>query len=218
MEESADPEFASFVRRDILANFHQVIGRLRAHRRPGEHLKVYIIADFPVDIPVKQVKASDITPEAATKDERFVMCCHAAALDVLARGQKLTQQAVSDATKLLDPRGKGYSRQHISRIWPLLISLVEDSFSKMSKTSQPPPLPDETEWMSNEYLPLLASSPPGELLDGVLLVFQAYGRGVFKAIWDAAAATAKIKILSVLMLTLPQDELFALAGALGVDF
>lgn len=85
----------------------------------------------------------------------------------------------------------------------------------MSKTDQPPPDPDETQWMSNEYLPLLAQSPPAELLDGVLLVFEAYG---LKTIWDAAPATAQIQILSSLMLTLPQGELQAFAAALGVDF
>lgn len=214
-EESADPEFASFVRRDILANFHQAIGRLRAFRRPGERLKVYIIADYPLDIPVKLVKASDITPEAATKTERLIMACVSAGRHVLAQGQELTQQAVSQATKLLDPRGKGYSQQHISRYWALLKTLLDDSTREMSKTDQPPPDPDETQWMSNEYLPLLAESSPGELLDGVLLVFEAYGRGVFKAIWDAAPATAQIKILEALMLTLPQDELLALSSCGG---
>lgn len=72
--------------------------------------------------------------------------------------------------------------------------------------------------MSTSYLPMLAESPPAELLEGVFNSFEAYGQRVFKAIWDATPATAQIKILSSLMLTLPQGELLALAAALGVDF
>ena len=216
MEVSTDPEFRDFCRRRILADIHQAIGRLRAHRRPGKKLRVYFIGDYPLDIPVRLLKASDITPDAATKPERVLMAALGAAQKVMASGQKLTQQAVAAATKLLDPKGKGYSQQHISRYWGLLILLLNESNREMSKTDQPPPDPDETEWMSNEYLPLLAESSPGELLDGVLLVFSAYGRRVFKTIWDATPATAQIKILEVLMLTLPQGELQVLAAALGV--
>jgi hypothetical protein len=217
MDDSADPEFRAFVRRRILADIRQAIGRLRAHRRRDKQLKVYILGDYPLDFPVTLIQARDLTPDAATKKEKAEMAILLAAKHVLAQGQKLTQQAVSAATKLLDPQGKGYSQQHVSRCWALLILLLDSPNSKMSKTSQPPPDPEETEWMSNEYLPLLASSPEGELLDGVMLVFEAYGIGVFKAIWDAAPATAQIKILEVLMLTLPQRELQVLAAALGLQ-
>jgi hypothetical protein len=125
-------------------------------------------------------------------------------------GQKVTQTALAKLT--------GYSQQYISRALKLLPTLLDGFNSISGKNSQPDPAPDETEWMSNEYLPLLAESPPAELLEGVLNSFEAYGQRVFKAIWDAAPATAQIKILEVLMLTLPQEQLLALAGALGVDF
>ncbi len=210
MDDSADPEFRAFVRRHIRANIHQEIGRLRAHRRRDKQLKVYILGDYPLDIPVTLVKASDITLDAATKDEIFKMSLVGARKHLVETGQKVTQTALAKLT--------GYSQQYISRALKLLPTLLDGFNSISGKNSQPDPAPDETEWMSNEYLPLLAESPPAELLEGVLNTFEAYGQRVFKAIWSAAPATAQIKILEVLMLTLPQEQLLALAGALGVDF
>lgn len=210
MEVSADPAFREFVRRRILASYHQAIGRLRAHRRSKEKLRVVIIADYPLDIPVTLKRASDITPEAASKSERVVMAMLAAAKERITQGQKVTQQAIA---AMVDR-----SQQLVSRYWGLLQTLLESSNSKSSKTSQPPPDPGEIEWMSREYLPLLAESPPDELKAGVLITFEVYSRAVFKTIWDAAPATAQIKILQVLALTLPAGELRALAHAVGVNF
>lgn len=210
MEVSADLEFREFVRRKILATYRQAVGRLRAHRRAGENLKVVIIADYPLDFPVRLVKASQITPEAATKMERFEMALKAGIQQLRGAGQKITQTALAAIT--------GYQQQYISRFKELLLSLIDSSKSKSSKNNQPPPDPGETEFMAKEYLPLLAGSPPAELLEGVLNTFEAYGRTVFKDIWDVTPATAQIKILSVLALTLPAGELRALCLALGVAF
>lgn len=210
MDDSADPEFRAFVRRHIRANIHQEIGRLRAHRRRDKQLKVYILGDYPLDIPVKLVKASDITPDAATKDEIFQMSVVGARKHLVETGQKVTQTALAKLT--------GYSQQYISRYLKLLPTLLDGFNSISGRNSQLQPEPDETEWMAKEYLPMLAASPAAELLEGVFNTFSAYGQRVFKAIWDAAPATAQIQILSSLMLTLPQEQLLALAAALGVDF
>ena len=67
MDVSVDPQFRDFVRRRILADIRQMIGRLRAHRRPNKKLKVYILGDYPLDFPVTLIQASDLTPDAATK-------------------------------------------------------------------------------------------------------------------------------------------------------
>lgn len=208
MEVSADPEFAEFTRRKILAEIKQGIGRLRANRRPGEHLKVYIIADYPLDFPVKLRKASQITPEAATQMERFEMALKAGIQQLRDAGQKVTQSALAAIT--------GYSQQYISRFKELLLSLVDPN-SKSSKTSDPPPDPDEAEWVGQVYLPMVAEMPPPELLTEVLDTFEAYGKQAFKPIWDAVPATAQIKILSALALTLPASELQVIfaAGAIS---
>ena len=216
MEVSVDKEFREFCRRRILADIHQAIGRLRAHRRPEQQLKVYFIADYPLDIPVTLRKASDITPEAATKVERVELAIRGAVQQLKATGQKITQQAIAAMTKLLDPEGKGYSQQYISRFKVLLQTLLDDFNSKSSKNSGPPPASEEVEWMGLEYLPKLAEEPPAELLEGLLTAFESYGQEVFHQIWDAVPAAVQVKILTVLMFTLDAGELWSLFKAVGV--
>jgi hypothetical protein len=208
MESSVDPEFREFCHHRVLADVSQAIGRLRAGRRPNQKLIVYFIADFPLDCEVTLKKASDITPDAATKTERVELAIRGAVKQLKVAGQKVTQGAIAAIT--------GYSQQHISRFKNLLILLLVDSNSKMSKNSDPPPDPGETQWLSAEYLPLLSESPPDELLEGIRVVFEVYGATVFKRIWGATSALAQIKILKMLLLTLPESEFRALAAAAEV--
>lgn len=203
VEVSADPDFREFCRRRILAAYHQAIGRLRAHRRSGDKLKIYILADYPLDFPVQLVKASQITLEAATKIERVEMAIRGAVQQLKDSGQKITQQAIAAVT--------GYSQQHISRFKSLLIFLLRDSNSKMSKNCEPPPdnplTPDEVLWQGQTYFPLLANESPNDRLDGVLNTFEAYGADAFQSMWDATPADAQVKILQALMFTLSAGEL-----------
>ncbi len=208
MEVSADPEFREFCRRRILADIHQAIGRLRSHRRPGQQLRVYFIGEYPLDLPVTLRRASDITPEAATKTERVEIAVRGAVQKLKDAGQKITQTAIAQIT--------GYSQQYISRFKILLQTLLSDSYSKSSKNHEPPPDLGEQQWMSQEYLPLLAESPPDELLEGVLTTFEVYGQEVWRQIWDTTPAATQIKILQALMFTLAPGDLRSLSIVSGV--
>jgi hypothetical protein len=203
MKVSADPEFRAFVRRRILADIHQAIGRLRAHRRPGEKLCVYFLGDYPLDLPVTLVPASDISPEAADKTERVELAIKAAVAQLQAMGQKVTQKAIASLT--------GYSQQHISRFRNLLIKLIESPNSQKSK------IPDqEAQWLSQEYLPLVADLPPQEMLQEVATLWSVYGSSDLRRLWEMTPAGTQIAILTQLMLTLRTDELSQLAMPTGV--
>lgn len=202
LEVSADPQFREFVRRRILAAFRQAIGRLRAHRRPGESLKVYIIADYPLDFPVTQVKAKDITPEAASKVERVEMAIRDAVSQLQATGQKITQSAIATIA--------GLTQGYISRFRKLLQTLLDDSYSKSNNFADPPPDPDDIAFNGEIYLPLLAEESPDEVLKGMLATFEAHGQAAFKTIWDATPAATQVKILKTLLLMLPAGELQSL--------
>lgn len=207
MEVSADSEFHEFCRRRILADIHQAIGRLRSHRRLGQQLRVYFIGDYPLDIPVTLRRASDITPEAATKTERVEVAIRGAVQKLKAARQKITQSALAQIV--------GLSQGYISRFRELLQTLLSDSNSKSNNSDEPRPDPGEQEWMSQEYLPLLAESPPNELLLGVLTTFEVYGQEVWQQIWDTTPAAAQIKILQALLSTLTPGELRTLSTATG---
>ncbi len=208
MEVSNDPEFREFCRSRILAAYHQAIGRLRAHRRPGQKLKVYILADYPLDFPVQLVKASLITLEAATKTERVEMAIRGAVQQLYDSGQKITQQAIAAIT--------GYSQQYISRKRFLLQMLLSPTNSICSKNGEPPPDPDEVRWQGQTYFPMLAKESPNDRLLGVLNTLEAYGTNGFQNIWDATPADAQIKILQALMFTLSAGELRSLFDTMTI--
>jgi hypothetical protein len=209
MEVSADLEFREFVRHKTLATYHQAFGRLRAHRRPGEKLKIVVIADYPLDIPVRLVKASQITPEAGTKNDVLKMAISDAIQQLKDEGKKITQSAVAAIT--------GYSQQYISRVKNLLLLLIQDSNSKSSKNCEPPPDPEDVKWMGEVHMPMVAEETLGERLKNVMTTFQSHGQEVFKAIWKHVPVAGQIKILQALLLTLPVGELQALATVVGVE-
>jgi hypothetical protein len=195
MKVSTDPEFREFVRRRILANIHQAIGRLRANRRPDEQLKVIVLGDFPLDIPVQLVRARDITLEAASKVERVEMAIQAAVQQLKVAGEKVTQQAIAQIT--------GISQGYVSRFRELLQTLLNTHKSKSNNSESPP---DNGEWVAREYLPLVAESPE-QVLEEVGTLIESYGVRSFAWIWEAASAQSQVKILTQLMMALPSGEL-----------
>ena len=206
MKVSADPEFRAFVRRRILADIHQAIGRLRAHRRPTEKLCVYFLGDYPLDLPVTLIQASDITPEAADKTERVELAIKAAVAQLQAAGQKITTTAIA--------RISGYSQQHISRFHNLLKMLIESPNSQMSKTREKP---EELQWLATQYLPLVVKSSPEKIFQEMAALLSAYGSKDFQCLWQATLAQTQIAILAQLMLTLPMDSLLDFIQSIGVE-
>jgi hypothetical protein len=175
---------------------------------------------------VELVRATDITLEAASKTERLELAIRRAVEQLKATGQKVTQQAIANLT--------GYTRGHISRFQKLIVLLISDSKSEAialggrasaignasarsatTRKSPPDPPPDEIEWLSSEYLPLIADSPYVELLSLV----DAYGNGGFNLIWNGATVEVQVKILSQAILgLLSGDELRQLARSVGVKW
>lgn len=124
---SEDESFRAFVDRKIRAAMQQGTGRVRAHRRPEEQLTVVIVSDFDLELSnVEQVKASDITLDAAGKFEQFQIAARQAIETLKAAGEKLTQTAVAAIS--------GYSQQYVSRHWRLLQTLLDLSNSKGGNT------------------------------------------------------------------------------------
>ncbi len=174
VNESVDPDFRAFVRRKILSAIRQAIGRLRANRREGEELIIYILGDYPLDFPVELVKAVDITPEAASKMEQFEMALKKAIAQLKTEGQKVTQTALAKIT--------GYSQGYISRFKELLLLLLE-SFNSKSNNSAPPPDPpsDDVVWLAKEYLPLAQNE---QLLEEIFNFSEVFTKHNFLFLFD----------------------------------
>ncbi|MEP0879226.1 hypothetical protein NDA00_25860 [Funiculus sociatus GB2-M2] len=192
--------YRAFVDRSILSEFHQAIGRLRAHRRPQTPLEIILLSDFELDCPTQRVKASDITPDASTKRERFLLAVQAAGEQLKATGTKITQRAIS----ALIP----YSQQYVSQHWKLLQTLLERS---NSKTSQP--LDPDSQEVCAIVAPVLETAisgcdDPWQVLETVTEVFYRWLEPVqWLAVWERLGGRVQTGIFTALTLTLPPEHL-----------
>ena len=198
-----DELFKTFVNRAVLAEIHQAIGRLRAHRRTEESLRVVLISNIELDIPVQQVNARDLTLDAAHKTERVQIAIEGAILELLRDGKKVTQNLVSALTDI--PRGT------IARYWCLFISLIESTNSKMNNAKKASNEDQESYQAIAGVLNTLADLPMDELLPSLNEVFFDWLKPhEWAAVWEGVTASAQLAILQGLSLTLPERML---AGA-----
>ncbi|QUY45673.1 hypothetical protein I1H34_28020 (plasmid) [Acaryochloris marina S15] len=194
--EDDDPEFTAFIDRSILAEIHQAIGRLRAHRRPGESLQVVLISNIEMDTPIQVVQAKDLTIEAAKKTERVQIAIESAILQLQAKGEKITQQIVAGMTQI--PRGT------IARYWRLFNSLLEGLNSKMNNLSNGQNPDQETHQAIAGVLDKLADLPINELLPSLNEVFFDWLQPKeWGSVWNEISVPGQMAILEGLAMTLP---------------
>jgi len=206
VQDPEDAGFQAFVDRAILADLHQAIGRLRAHRRPDETLQVILLSDFPLDCPTQPVKASTLTLAAAGKFECFLLAVQQAGADLKAAGAKVTQTALAQLS--------GYSQSYISRCWHLLQTLLEFSDSKSHNAAASPPDPETTAVLDSvgHVLTLLASSSTGvDLLESVGEAFLTWLQPEqWSTVWRLLPLETQTRVLAALLLTLPVAALTSL--------
>jgi hypothetical protein len=87
-----------FIEAHTQAEMEQAVGRLRAHLRPVEQLTFIFIGDYDLsflDLPVEQVDAVQITPEAGTPAQITRWKILEAVRTLKSQGEKLTQCAIA---------------------------------------------------------------------------------------------------------------------------
>ncbi|ABW32350.1 hypothetical protein AM1_C0040 (plasmid) [Acaryochloris marina MBIC11017] len=194
--EEDNPAFTAFIDRSILAEIHQAIGRLRAHRRPHESLQVVLISNIEMDCFVQEVQAKELTLDAAHKTERVEIAIESAILQLQAKGEKVTQQIVSAMTQI--PRGT------IARYWRLFISLLKGLNSKMNNLCNAPNPNQETHQAIAGVLDELADLPVNDLLPSLNEVFFDWLKPKeWSSVWSEVSASGQMAILEGLAMTLP---------------
>lgn len=209
LEVSADPEFADFVHHRILATLHQEIGRLRANLRPDEQLTVYILGEYPLDLPVTLVPAGDIHPDAAPKGKLTINAVKRAIATLKVQAIKATGKAIAEIV--------GCSQQNVSKILSKISQLTQWSFTTFafnesnSKSSKNPSVDDEVATsLARDYIPVIASCSADELL-AELEVFFNNDRDWWKSIWQQTAPSVQEEILTKLLSLLPSGYLTQLS-------
>lgn len=197
-----DDGFKAFVDRAIRADMHQAIGRLRAHRRPGDQLEAIILSDFDLQLPqIHHVDAADITLEAASKAERLLIAARRAIAQLQGEGRKITQAAVA---ALCD-----CSQQRISQLWHLLKVLLEFPNSRSSK-DEPPELDDLSAIAETA---IARSETQIQVLEQVTNLFlKVLKPKQQKAFWQDLKIETQVRILEALLLTLPEEQIHTLCS------
>jgi hypothetical protein len=198
-----DLEFRAFIDRAILADIHQAIGRLRAHRRLDESLEIILLNDFPLDIPTHKVKALEITLEAANKWERFVLAVKAAIESLNSAGEKVTQTSIAAIS--------GYQQQYLSRHWKLLQTLLGFPNSKSGKELEP-----QSDALILSFAAGLDSAisyckTSNQILETIdEFFFEWLKSSWWKQFWWQLKAETQVRILEALVLLLPSTQLLPL--------
>jgi hypothetical protein len=200
-----DVGFKAFVDRTIQAEICQAIGRLRAHRRPDEQLRVVLITDLDLTdfgVSIQQVKGYEICIAAGKKTDRVRLAIEGAIRELISAGKQVGQEIVAGITGI--PRGT------VARYWRLFISLVDQTNSKMNK---PRGSPGEVEKAAATAMEEMAQLPTTEFLPNLGEVFfdwlnpQQWG-----SVWEMLDAQTQIAVLKALTLTIPEVSLQALSG------
>jgi hypothetical protein len=115
-----DAAFRRWYAAKVAAELVQAINRLRANRRPGQALTVYLLTNLDLSqmgLPIETLASADLLPEAAPKAERTLAQAIAAAQQLLAQGQKLTRRAVAAIV--------GVTEQWVGRLWKQVCAALE---------------------------------------------------------------------------------------------
>lgn len=204
MSVPVDEKFRRFVARHIQSTIKQEIGRLRANRRPDEQLTVYVLGDYPLDMPVTLVQAGDITPDAAPKEERILKAVRDAIDFLHTKGEEATQKAISGIV--------GVTQQHVSRLLKKLTHIAINTVnSNMCITEELCNQPEELEvcqQLADNYLPVVAEEPTEELFKEVELLV---GLDDWAEIWRRTGTQVQQTILTKLFALLPLHQLERLA-------
>ncbi|MEC4816941.1 MAG: bifunctional DNA primase/polymerase [Scytonema sp. PMC 1069.18] len=195
-----NPDFNAFVNEKMQAEVIQAGGRLRAFRRTGEELNLYIVTEtdlsylheyFPGAKFVKK-SAFEITPEAGDATEQSRALCLEATKRILERGEELTTVALA--------KEMGRDRTRVSQLakqvaggWDsfrrVLAALIKAIYrTTHTSTSWFDGLTEDEIFAARTYLPLTLDENPTEpltILEEASSLMEALGIEAFERVMQA---------------------------------
>ena len=199
-----------FIEAHVRAEIEQAVGRLRSHLRPDEQLTFMFVGDYDLNflgLPVFQVEAFQITPEAGTATQLNGWKIFQAIQHLREANTKVIQKAVEAVTQI----GQSTISEFAAKFggWKRLLKISEVLLNPLNSTSDIF-LTDEERVVLGEYFPLVLESPPEELAAEVEFLIQSYGFDRFLMMLASAPLDQQVKMLVRIMCALPgafQDEL-----------
>lgn len=156
--ECADPDLRKFIRNKILAETHQGFGRLRANRRQGEDLTIYLICDYAFDVPVEIIDAGEFCLESASKKEQKAVKIFEKILEINEQSPKhikttkaIIAQELNESKqiiqKYLDDLEQSQHPLWINRKYKQLVLDAMNNIMKSPTKTYPQPQPIKVECM-----------------------------------------------------------------------
>ncbi|MBD2682559.1 MULTISPECIES: PriCT-2 domain-containing protein [Nostoc] len=214
--EDKDSIFQQYLIELVQAEIIQEIGRLRAHRRPGEKLTFYFCADYDLSflltelpgVKLEVVDASELCTEAGSRDQQTGHAIVKAFTQLWESQQKIGQTAIA---KIIDTTQGWVSRftqrwGGWARFKKLLLLLLDSLHSSSNKNFTD--LSDEERWFAREYFPTLideAESSPEDALTHIAEVATVLTVTQLRRIVDFSTPQVKADLLMIILRCLPTE-------------
>ena len=211
-----------FIDAHVEADIEQAMERLRSLIRPDEQLTFYFVGDYDLsflEMPVEQVEAFLIAPEAGTAAQITRWKIQQAFGQLAVSGEKITQDKLALEANITQGRLSQIAAEFGG--WGVLrkiLAALLDGFN--SATNNFSGLSEEERWLAQTYLPLVVNETHSEALSQIGIAVKAYGAKGFLRILQSSSLPTQVRLLSRLFEVMPeavrQEEICSFAvGSLG---
>jgi transcriptional regulator with XRE-family HTH domain len=195
-----------FIDAHVEADIEQAMERLRALIRPEEQLTFYFVGDYNLSflgVPVEQVEAFLIAPEAGTALQITRWKIQEAFKQLTRSGEKITQQKLALEADITQGRLSQIASEFGG--WEVLrkiLAALLDSFN--SVTNNFSGLSEEERWLAQTYLPLVVDETHPEALSEIGIAVKAYGVKGFLRILQFSPLPTQVRLLSQIFEVMPE--------------
>jgi hypothetical protein len=191
-----------FIEAHVEADIEQAMERLRALIRHEEPLTFYFVGDYDLSflgVPVEQVEAFLIAPEAGTTAQITRMKIQEAFGQLTLSGKKITQDKLALEANITQGRLSQIASEFggWGVLKKLLAALLDGNNSATNNFSG---LSEEERWMAQTYLPLVVN----EALSEIGIAVKAYGVKGFLRILQSSPQATQVQLLSRIFEVMPE--------------
>jgi predicted XRE-type DNA-binding protein len=208
-KENPEPGLQRFIEEQVQAEIDQAIGRMRSHLRPDEQLTFYFVGDYDLsflDLPIEQVEAFQICPEAGTAIQVTRWKIMEAMRLLQEQGQKITQRKIASVTGISQPMIAQTASQFggWKQLQKLLLVLLDPLYIQGNHLGA---LDDEEKWLAQTYLPILLDEPIPieEAAQNIEQLIQGYGMNAFLRILAASHPQISAQLLALVLQRFPEN-------------
>lgn len=205
-EELPSEGLQRFIDAHVEADIEQAMERLRALIRQEEQLTFYFVGDYDLSflgVPVEQVEAFLIAPEAGTAAQITRWKIQEAFGQLTVSGEKITQDKLALEANITQGRLSQIAAEFGG--WGVLrkiLAALLDGFNSAANIFSG--LSEEERWLAQIYLPLVVDETHLEALSEIGMAVKAYGVKGFLRILQSSSIFTQVRLLSRIVEVMPE--------------